>query len=128
MSFQWTTSLDVDIVLFEFLYRFVVCMIDKNFWLFIVYCGGILLPSTCEINYVNMQHNYVDIRFIYVNMQHHYVYVKHNYVNKSHVNIMMLHVIILHKGTDVCHHSIHKCIQNKSIVLPGPWYYAINWV
>ena len=32
--------------------------------------GGILLPPSCKINYVNMQHNYVDIRLIYVDMQH----------------------------------------------------------
>ena len=59
--------------------------------------------------YVNMQHNYVNIRLIYVNMQHNcvnmrliYVNMQHNYVNinKSHVNIIMLHVdiLILHVG------------------------------
>ena len=35
--------------------------------------GGILLPPTCKINYVNMQHNYVNMRLIYVDMQHNYV-------------------------------------------------------
>ena len=33
--------------------------------------GGILLPPSCKINYVNMQHNYVDIR----------LFMEHNYVN-----------------------------------------------
>ena len=35
--------------------------------------GGILLPPTCKINYVNMQNNYVNMRLIYVDMQHNYV-------------------------------------------------------
>ena len=35
--------------------------------------GGILLPPTCKINNVNMQHNYVNMRLIYVDMQHNYV-------------------------------------------------------
>ena len=35
--------------------------------------GDILLPPTCKINYVNMQHNYVNMRLIYVDMQHNYV-------------------------------------------------------
>ena len=34
--------------------------------------GGILLPPTCKINYVNIQHNYVNMRLIYVDMQHNY--------------------------------------------------------
>ena len=35
--------------------------------------GGILLPPTCKINYVNMQHNNVNRRLIYVDMHHNYV-------------------------------------------------------
>ena len=35
--------------------------------------GGILLPPTCKINYVNIQHNYVNMRLIYIHMQHNYV-------------------------------------------------------
>ena len=31
--------------------------------------GGILLPPTCKINYVNMQHNYVYKQDIYVFMR-----------------------------------------------------------
>ena len=44
-----------------------------NVAIFIVMYGGILLPPTCKINYVNMQHNYVNMRLIYVDMQHNYV-------------------------------------------------------
>ena len=29
--------------------------------------------KSCKINYVNMQHNYVNMRLIYVDMQHNYV-------------------------------------------------------
>lgn len=36
--------------------------------------GGIFLPPTCKINYVNMQENYV-------NMQYNYVYMQDNYVD-----------------------------------------------
>ena len=39
--------------------------------------GGILLPLTRKINYVNM-------RLIYVNMQHNYVNMQHNYVDMQH--------------------------------------------
>ena len=28
--------------------------------------GGILPPSTCKMNYVNMQHDYVNMQLIYV--------------------------------------------------------------
>ena len=38
---------------------------------YVIY-GGILLPPTSKINYVNMQHNYVNMRLIYVDMQHNY--------------------------------------------------------
>jgi hypothetical protein len=31
--------------------------------------GGIFLPPTCKINYVNMQENYVNMQKNYVNMQ-----------------------------------------------------------
>ena len=31
--------------------------------------GGIFLPPTCKINYVNMQENYVNMQENYVNMQ-----------------------------------------------------------
>ena len=40
--------------------------------LFNVIYGGILLPPTFKINYVNVQHNYVNMRLIYVDMQHKY--------------------------------------------------------
>ena len=35
--------------------------------------GGILLPPTCKMNDVNMQHNYVHMKINYVNMLHKYV-------------------------------------------------------
>ena len=38
--------------------------------------GGILLPLTCKIIYVNMQHDYVHMPIIYVNMQDKYVDMK----------------------------------------------------
>ena len=53
---------------------------NVSFYLTGIY-GGILLPPTCKINYVNMQHNYVHMRLIYVNMQHNYVNMRLIYVN-----------------------------------------------
>ena len=43
--------------------------------------GGILLPPVWKINYVNMQHNYVDMRPIYANTKHNNVDMQHNHVN-----------------------------------------------
>ena len=53
--------------------------------------GGILLPPTCKINYVNMRDNYVNMRLIYFNMQHNYVDMLHKYVNMrdNYVNIRL---------------------------------------
>ena len=39
---------------------------------------GILMPPTCKIIHVNMQHNYVHIRHIYVNMQQNYIHMQLN--------------------------------------------------
>ena len=43
--------------------------------------GGILLPPSCKIVYVNMRHNNIPMRHSYGNMQHNYVDMQHNYVN-----------------------------------------------
>ena len=63
--------------------------------------GGILLPHTCKINYVNMQHNYinkshVDIIMLHVDINKSYVdlIMLHVDINESHVYIIMLHVDI----------------------------------
>ena len=56
--------------------------------------GGILLPPTWKINYVNMQHNYVNMRLIYVNMQHNYVNMRLIYVIMQHyyINMRLIYV------------------------------------
>ena len=72
-----------------------------------IHCyGGIPLPPTSKINYVNMQRNYVNMQHCYnVNMKImmftcnlNYVTCQHNHVNKSHVNILccMFTLIISH--------------------------------
>ena len=43
--------------------------------------GSILLPTSCKINYFDMQHNYDHMRFIYVNMQDNHDDMPQNYVN-----------------------------------------------
>ena len=60
--------------------------------------GGILLPLTCKINYVNMRDNYVNMRLIYVNMQHNYVDMQHKYVNMrdNYVNMRLNFVACQH--------------------------------
>ena len=49
--------------------------------------GGILLPPTCKINYVNMQHNYANIRLIYVDMQQYnvesYFFLRVNFLTNA---------------------------------------------
>ena len=66
--------------------------------------GRIPLPLILNIDYVNMQHNYVQKRLInviihhnYVDMQHYYVDMRDSYVNMRlfimlHGNIIMSHV------------------------------------
>ena len=44
---------------------------------FISSYGGIHLPLTCKINYVNMKHEYVQMRLIYVNIQHDPIDMQH---------------------------------------------------
>jgi hypothetical protein len=39
----------------------------------LIYLGGIFLPPTCKINYVNMQENNVNMQDNYVNMQENHV-------------------------------------------------------
>lgn len=58
--------------------------------------GGIILPPICKINYVIMQHNYVNMPLIYVNMQHHYLDII-----MSHVDIlcrMLTYFYLAYKG------------------------------
>jgi hypothetical protein len=50
--------------------------------------GGIFLPPTCKINYVNMQENYVIMQENYVNMQENYVNMQvTNILGKSYFNM-----------------------------------------
>ena len=61
----WSVAIGVSVHSFFFFFLFYHKIIESY--------GGILLPPTCKINYVNMQHNYVNMRLIYVDMQHNYV-------------------------------------------------------
>ena len=72
--------------------------------------GGILLPLTRKINYVNMrliyvnmQHNYVNMRLISVNMQNNYVHMQLIYVNMQHnyVNMRLSYVYMQHNYVHV---------------------------
>ena len=76
-------------------------------WMSHVY-GGIILPPSCNINYVNTQYNYVDKHHNYINMWDNYVYMWN--IDMSRVNIIMLHVDIIYltfgvgRGrAEVCH-------------------------
>ena len=44
----------------------IACQHRKNY-------NGIILPLASEINYVNMQHVYINMRLIFFNMQNNYV-------------------------------------------------------
>ena len=63
-------------------------------------CGVGYQSPTCRIYYVNvnMQHNYVDMKFIHVKMQHNYVdlHFTNIYHRSDFVSIDMLHVYIIH--------------------------------
>ena len=60
---------------------------------------GILLPLTCKINYVNIQHSYVDMQLIFVNICK--MIYWHATLFKSHVNIIIWHVDIFMLHVDI---------------------------
>jgi hypothetical protein len=47
----------------------IICSRSDIHFLGMYVYGGIFLPPTCKINYVNMQENYVNMQENYVNMQ-----------------------------------------------------------
>ena len=67
---------------------------------------GILLPTTCTINHVNMQPNYAEMRLTYVDMQH-----------KLHINIIRLHVDI--------HVIYHACRRQKYVTILQAIFFAV---
>mgnify|MGYP003690156495 CR=1 FL=1 len=78
-----------------------------------------------QINYVNTEHNSVELWLIYVNMQHEYVpfYMKHDYVNirKMRLKLYVVFIVILHVDLTICmlHVDINKsfCSSTSNDIL-----------
>ena len=90
--------------------------------------GGIVLPPTCKINYVNMQNIYFIKLYNNVDMQHNlfcmlkkYVSIIHDDRYMTYNNIIEFNILtkfILHVATEVCQHSyqliIVTCFYGKT--------------
>ena len=59
--------------------------------------------TTCEVKYINMRDNYINIRIIHVSMQHTVIVMHIVNINRLHVNIIMMHVNITNSPVDMIH-------------------------
>ena len=57
--------------------------------------------TTCEVKYINMRDNYINIRIIHVSMQHTVIMLHIVNINRLHVNIIMMHVNITKSPVDM---------------------------
>ena len=57
--------------------------------------------TTCEVKYINMRDNYINIRIIHVSMQHTVIVMHIVNINRLHVNIIMMHVNITKSPVDM---------------------------